>query len=84
MNEKWNNWLDKDYCKTDYYKTDKYSDYNKLLNVIVSSYEIDDLLGGYKNSYGSKKEETPQEREVRLLREKAQEREAKIDLILKK
>jgi hypothetical protein len=69
MNEKWNNWFDKDY-----YKTDKYSDYNKLLKEIGSSYEIDDLLG----------EETPQEREARLLREKAQEREAKIDLILKK
>lgn len=86
MNEKWNKWdslFDKDY-----YKTDKYSDYNKLLKEIGSSYEID-LLGGYmKNSdwstYNPKKDETPQEREARLLREKAQEREAKIDLILKK
>ena len=66
-----------------------YSDYNKLLKEIGSSYEIDDLLGGYmKNSdwstYKAKREETPQEREARLLREKASAREAKIDLILKK
>lgn len=84
MNEKWNNWFDKDY-----YKTDKYSDYNKLLKEIGSSYEIDDLFGGYMknsdwNTYENKRKETPQEREERLLREKAQERETKIDLILKK
>ena len=71
MNEKWNNFFDKDY-----YKTDKYSDYNKLLKG----------LGSYSgwNTYKSKREETPQERETRLLREKAKAREAKIDLILKK
>ena len=88
MNEKWNKWdslFDKDYYKT----KDKYSDYNKLLKEIGSSYEIDDLLGGYmKNSdwstYKTKREETPQEKEARLLREKASAREAKIDLILKK
>ena len=84
MNEKWNNWFDKDY-----YKTDKYSDYNKLLKEIGSSYEIDDFLGGYMknsdwNTYKSKREETPQEREARLLSEKAKAREANIDLILKK
>jgi hypothetical protein len=84
MNEKWNNWFDKDY-----YKTDKYSDYNKLLKEIGSSYEIDDFLGGYMknsdwNTYKTKREETSQEREARLLREKASAREAKIDLILKK
>lgn len=87
MNEKWNKWdslFDKDY-----YKTNKYSDYNKLLKEIGSSYEIDDLLGGYMknsdwNTYKPKKEETPQEKEARLLREKASAREAKIDLILKK
>jgi len=84
MNEKWNNLFDKDY-----YKTDKYHSYDKLLKELGSSYSIDDFLGGYmKNSdwstYKTKREETPQEREARLLREKAQEREAKIDLILKK
>jgi hypothetical protein len=87
MNEKWNKWdslFDKDY-----YKSDKYHSYDKLLKELGSSYEIDDLLGGYmKNSdwstYKSKREETPQEKEARLLREKAEAREAKIDLILKK
>jgi hypothetical protein len=84
MNEKWNyNWFDKDY-----YKSDKYHSYDKLLKELGSSYSIDDLLGGYKssdwNTYKPKREETPQEREARLLREKAEAREAKIDLILKK
>ena len=84
MNEKWNNLFNKDY-----YKTDKYHSYDKLLKELGSSYSIDDLLGGYMknsdcNTYETKREETPQEREARLLREKAQEREAKIDLILKK
>ena len=84
MNEKWNNLFDKNY-----YKTDKYHSYDKLLKEIGSSYEIDDFLGGYMknsdwNTYKPKKEETPQEREARLLREKASAREAKIDLILKK
>jgi len=81
MNEKWNNLFDKDY-----YKTDKYHSYDKLLKELSSSYQIDDLLGGYIdwNSYKPKKDETPQEKEARLLREKAKVREAKIDLILKK
>ena len=85
MNEKWNNLFDKDY-----YKTDKYHSYDKLLKELGSSYSIDDLLGGYMknsdwNSYETtKREETPQEKEARLLREKAKVREAKIDLILKK
>lgn len=85
MNEKW------DIFDKNYYKTDKYSSYdkyNKLLKELGSSYEIDDFLGQYKNNdwatYKPKKEETTQEKEARLLREKAQEREVKIDLILKK
>ena len=84
MNEKWNNLFNKDY-----YKTDKNHSYDKLLKELGSSYSIDDLLGGYMknsdwNTYKSKREETPQEREARLLSEKAKAREAKIDLILKK
>lgn len=87
MNEKWNITFDKDYYKTDKYSS--YDKYNKLLKGLGSSYEIDDFLGGYtKNSdwatYKTKREETPQEKEARLLREKASAREAKIDLILKK
>lgn len=87
MNEKWNITFDKDYYKTDKYSSD--DKYIKLLKEIGSSYEIDDLLGGYMknsdwNTYKTKSEETPQEREARLLREKASAREAKIDLILKK
>lgn len=80
MNEKWNI-FDKNY-----YKTDKYSSYDKLLKELGSSYSIDDLLGDYSDwsTYKAKREETPQEREARLLREKASAREAKIDLILKK
>jgi hypothetical protein len=83
MNEKWiNNWFDKND-----YKTEKYHSYDKLLKELGSSYQIDDLLG-YKssdwNTYKPKREETPQEKEARLLREKAEAREAKIDLILKK
>ena len=83
MNEKWSNLFDKYY-----YKTDKLHSYDKLLKELGSSYEIADLLGGYMknsdwNTYETKRE-TPQEREVRLLREKALAREAKIDLILKK
>jgi len=86
MNEKWKD-LNKIF-RNDYYKDDKYHSYDKLLKELGSSYSIDDLLGGYKISdwitYKTKKEETPQEKEARLLREKAQAREAKIDQILKK
>lgn len=84
MNEKWNITFDKDYYKTDKYSS--YDKYNKLLKGLGSSYEIDDFLGGYtKNSdWATYREETPQEKEARLLREKASAREAKIDLILKK
>ena len=89
MNEKWN------IFDENYYKIDKYSSYdkyNKLLKELGSSYEIDNLLGGYKNSdwvtYKPKKyvnyTETPKEKEERLLIEKAKVRETKIDLILKK
>jgi len=87
MNEKWNKWdslFDKDYYKSD----EKYIDYNKLLKKLDSSYSIDDILDQYRNNmwttYNPKKDETPQEREARLLREKAKAREAKIDLILNK
>jgi hypothetical protein len=80
MNEKW-----KDLNK--YYKTDKYSSYDKLLKGF-GSYGISDILDEYTNNdwitYKPKKEETPQEREARLLREKAQAREAKINQILEK
>ena len=75
------------------YKKEKYSSYEKLLNGFASSsyetYETD-ILGSYmKNNdwssiYKSKREETPQEKEARLLREKASARDAKIDSILKK
>lgn len=82
MNEKWNNGLDKIFRSS--YSNDKYDkyDYNKLLKDIT----YDDFLSGYSdwNTYKPKKNETPQEREARLLREKAKVREEKIDLILKK
>lgn len=46
--------------------------------------EINDLFGDllYKTNKSTKREETPQEKEARLLREKAQLREAKIDKLL--
>ena len=56
-----------------YMKVDKYGSYSAL----------EDFLGYYKADK-SKKQETPQERDARLLREKAEAREAKIDQILKK
>jgi hypothetical protein len=42
------------------------------------------VLERLRITYKPKKEETPQEREARLLREKAQAREAKINQILEK
>jgi hypothetical protein len=79
MNEKWNKWdslFDKDYYKT----KDKYSDYNKLLKGYMKNSD----WSAYKAFIIAKREETPQEREARLLREKVSAREVKIDLILKK
>ena len=58
-----------------YMKVDKYGSYTSAL---------EDFLGYYKADKSVKKEETPQERDARLLREKAEAREAKIDQILKK
>lgn len=49
----------------------------------LGSYMFDDLLR-YKADKSEKREETPEEREARLLREKAAAREVKIDEILKK
>jgi hypothetical protein len=59
-----------------YMKVDKYGnmDYNSLFSDLLS----------YKADKSEKREETEQERDARLLREKAAKREAKIDEILKK
>jgi len=64
MNEKCNNDLDKIFRSS---CNDKY-DYNKLLKDIT----YDDFLSGYSdwNTYKPKKNETPQESEIRLLRER--------------
>ena len=61
--------------KESYMKSDRYGNYTSAL---------EDFLGYYKADKSVKKEETPQERDTRLLREKAEAREAKIDQILKK
>jgi hypothetical protein len=66
---------DKYYDLGNYMKVDKYGNYTSAL---------EDFLGYYKADKSAKREETPQEREARLLREKAEAREAKIDQILKK
>jgi hypothetical protein len=68
---------DKYYDLGSYTKVDKYgnSKYDSLFT---------DLLYSYKADKSKKQEETPQERDTRLLREKAEAREAKIDQILKK
>lgn len=58
-----------------YIKSDRYGNYTSTL---------EDFLGYYKADKSEKREETPQERDARLLREKADAREAKIDQILKK
>ena len=65
---------DKYYDLGSYMKVDKYGNYTSAL---------EDFLGYYKADK-SKREETPQERDARLLREKAEAREVKIDQILKK
>jgi hypothetical protein len=66
---------DKYYDLGSYMKVDKYGNY-------TSTFE--DFIGYYKADKSKKQEETPQERESRLLREKAEAREVKIDQILKK
>jgi hypothetical protein len=68
---------DKYYDLGSYTKVDKYgnSKYDSLFT---------DLLYSYKADKSEKREETEQEKEARLLREKAAKREAKIDEILKK
>ena len=66
---------DKYYELGSYMKTDRYGNYKSLL---------EDFLGYYKADKSEKREETEQEKEARLLREKAAKREAKIDEILKK
>lgn len=64
---------DKYYDLGSYVKVDKYGGYDSLFSDLLS-YKADK----------SKREETEQEKEARLLREKAAKREAKIDEILKK
>ena len=59
-----------------YVKADKYGN--------TDYYGIFDDLLRYKADKSEKREETPEEREARLLREKATAREVKIDEILKK
>ena len=59
-----------------YIKTDKYGG--------VSYDEVWKAYSYYKADKSSKEVESEQEREARLLREKAEAREAKIDQILKK
>jgi hypothetical protein len=66
---------DKYYELGSYMKTDRYGNYTSAL---------EDFLGYYKADKSAKREETEQEKEARLLREKAAKREAKIDEILKK
>ena len=66
---------DKYYDLGSYMKSDRYGNYTSAL---------EDFLGYYKADKSKKQEETPQERDARLLREKAQAREVKIDQILKK
>ena len=66
---------DKYYELGSYMKTDRYGNYTSAL---------EDFLGYYKADKSKKQEETPQESDARLLREKAQAREVKIDQILKK
>ena len=65
---------DKYYELGSYMKVDKYGGYDSLFSDLLS----------YKADKSAKREETEQEKEARLLREKAAKREAKIDEILKK
>ena len=80
---------DKDYIFDDFRKSyslkDKYYDLGYTKVGKYGSYSaLEDFLGYYKADKSAKKEETPQERDARLLREKAEAREIKIDQILKK
>jgi hypothetical protein len=67
---------DKYYDLGSYVKADKYGN--------TDYYGIFDDILRYKADKSEKREETPEEREARLLREKAAAREVKIDEILKK
>ena len=69
---------DKYYELGSYMKTDRYGNYTSALEDFLGYYKIDK----FKNTV--KQEETEQEKEARLLREKAEAREVKIDQILKK
>jgi hypothetical protein len=62
-----------------YMKSEGYSSY-----LFDKKSTLEDFLGYYKTKKPKEREETSQEREARLLKEKAQAREVKIDLILKK
>ena len=65
---------------------DKYYDlgsYTKVDKYGINS-TLEEFLGYYKIDKSEKKVETPQEKESRLQREKAEAREVKIDQILKK
>ena len=79
--------MEKDNWISDLYKKSIYEN-SSYLN--VKSYDdLKDIFNGYKynekwSTYKSKREETREEREFRLLREKATLRSNKIDLILKK
>ena len=68
-------------------KDDKYYDLGNWLlkgKESYGGYELGELLdySGYTKAKREKREETPQEREARLLREKAKLREDKIDKLL--
>ena len=67
---------DKYYDLGSYVKADKYGN--------TDYYGIFDDILRYKADKSEKREETTEEREARLLREKAAAREVKIDEILKK
>lgn len=67
------------------YKSDKYYDLGSYMKVDkYGDYDMFSDLLSYKADKSAKREETEQEKEARLLREKAAKREAKIDEILKK
>ena len=85
MNDKYN--ITGGYLFDKYKKNSKYDIYS--LDDIMdkySSYKIDSMWSNSDDWITSKikKEETPEEKAARILREKAIEREIKIDKILKK
>ena len=85
MNDKYN--ITGGYLFDKYKKNSKYDIYS--LDDIMdkySSYKIDSMWSDNNDWITSKvkKEETPEEKAARILREKAIEREIKIDKILKK